>query len=84
MPQSLNEPETDDFAHGQYEPTQRKQARQTQRRIRNAEAQKIVARAMEKNARHMLWSVILASATTILTAAAAVLCVLVSLPRAPH
>ena len=84
MSQPFNESDNDDFAHGQYEPMQRKQARQTQRRIRNAEAQKIVALAMEKNARYMLWSVILASATSLLTAAAAVLGVLVSLPRAPH
>ena len=79
MSQSLNEPETDDFAHGQYEPTQRKQARQTQRRIRNAEAQKIVARAMEKNARYMLWAVIIAAISAIITTAGSVFNVLVSL-----
>ena len=62
--------------------------RQMQRRmnvrIRAAEAQEIAARAMEKNARYMLWSVIIAVAASIVSAAAAVFVVFVNLPHAPH
>lgn len=88
MPQSLNDPEAEDLAQGGFEPGQRRRMRQMQRRmnvrIRAAEAQEIAARAMEKNARYVLWSVIIASAATIVTAAAAVFSVFANLSRAPH
>jgi len=44
----------------------------------------MTARAIEKNARYMLWSVIIAVASTIVSAAAAVFVVFVSLPHSPH
>ena len=84
MPPSINDPDSEDFAQDQYEPAQRKQMRQLQRRMKNTEAQKALARAMEKNGRYMLWSVILATASTLLAAAAVVFTMLYSLPRAPH
>lgn len=88
MPQSLNDLEDEDLAQGRFGPAQRRRMRQMQRRmnlrIRAAEAQEITARAMEKNARYLFWSVIIASASTIITAAAAVFGVFATLPRAPH
>jgi hypothetical protein len=84
MPPSMNDSDSEDFAQGQYEPAQRKQMRQLQRQMKNTEAQKALARAMEKNGRYMLWSVILATASTLLAAAAVVFTMLYSLPRAPH
>jgi hypothetical protein len=64
------------------------QARQAQRRIdiqiRIADAQMITARAMEQNARYMLWSMIAATVASLACAAAIVAGVIVNLPRAPH
>jgi hypothetical protein len=69
---------------GHYEPAQRKLAQQNQQRIRNAETQAIVSRAIAKNARYTFWAAILASAAALLTAAAAVYCVLTRFPFASH
>jgi hypothetical protein len=53
-------------------------------RIQAADAQKALARAMEKNARYMLWSIILACTTTILAVTTIVFEVFVGFPRPPH
>jgi hypothetical protein len=47
--------------------------------IRAAEAQKLAARATVKNARYMLWAVIIAAISTIITTAGSVFNVLSSL-----
>jgi hypothetical protein len=87
MPQPLNESDADELGLGQSEPGPRRRMRQMQRRlnlqIRAAEAQKATSQAMEKNARYMLWSVIVASLST-LVAAAAVVGVYLSIARAAH
>jgi hypothetical protein len=49
-----------------------------------AEAQKTLARAMEKNARYMLLSTIIAGVTTILAVATIVFEVFIGFPRPPH
>ena len=48
------------------------------------EAQKSVARVTERNTRYMLWAAALAAASTVITAAAVVFCVVVYLTRLPH
>ena len=81
-PQSQNAPQ------GQPEPEQTARSRQIQRRmdarLQMAEAQKTLARAMEKNARYMLLSTIIAGLTTILAVATIVFEVFVGFPRPPH
>jgi len=82
LPQSQNTPQ------GQLEPEQTTRSRQIQRRmdarLQMAEAQKTLARAMEKNARYMLLSTIIAGLTTILAVATIVFEVFVGFPRPPH
>ncbi len=74
MPPPQNDEDTDDLSQGRPGPGQKRRARQAQRRMnvrtRSAEAQEITARAMEKNARYMLWSVAIACASTVVVAAA--------------
>jgi hypothetical protein len=76
MPPPQNEDDDDDLSQGRPGPGQKRRSRQMQRRMnvrtRSAEAQEITARAMEKNARYMLWSVIIACVSTVVVAAAAV------------
>jgi hypothetical protein len=82
LPQSENAPQ------GQFEGESSARARQIQRRLdarlQMAEAQKTLARAMEKNARYMLLSTIIAGLTTILAVATIVFEVFVGFPRPPH
>jgi hypothetical protein len=52
--------------------------------MRLAEAQMILARATEKNARYLLWSVILTCVSLGIAAAAAVLGVAYMLAHSPH
>jgi hypothetical protein len=88
LPRPSIDPEIDDLSQDQYEPEQTTRSRQIQRRmdvrIQAADAQKALARAMEKNARYMLWSIILACTTTILAVATIVFEVFVGFPRPPH
>jgi hypothetical protein len=53
-------------------------------RMQAADAQKALARAMDKNARYMLWATMLACATTLLAVATIVFEVFVGFPRPPH
>jgi len=73
---------------GQSEAGQPTRSQQIQRRmdarIQAAEAQKSLARAMEKNANYMLWATLLACVTTILAVATIVFEVFVGFPRPPH
>jgi len=82
LSQSQNTPQ------GQPEPEQTTRSRQIQRRmdarLQMAEAQKTLARAMEKNARYMLLSTIIAGLTTILAVATIVFEVFVGFPRPLH
>jgi hypothetical protein len=88
MPQPTNDADGDELSQGRFDPGQRRRMRQMQRRtiarIRAAEAQEVAARATERNARYMLWSVIIAVASAILSAAAAVLSIFANLPHASH
>jgi hypothetical protein len=73
----------DSFDQGHYEPTQRLQAEKTRRMFRNFETQAVVARAMAKSARYTFWVTVIAAATAVVTAAAAVFSVIAlhGLPR---
>ena len=88
MAQSVNDSDGAGSAQGQFEYDQTDNVRQAQRRInlqiRSAEAQKAVAKAMEKNAFYMLLSVIIATASTIVAAAAAIYSVVANVPHVPH
>lgn len=76
MPPPQNDDDDDDLSQGRPGQGQKRRARQAQRRMnvrtRSAEAQEITARAMEKNARYGLWSIIIACASTVIVAAAAI------------
>ena len=76
MPPPQNDEDTDDLSQGRPGQGQKRRARQAQRRMnvrtRSAEAQEITARAMEKNARYMLWSVSIACASTVVVALAVI------------
>ncbi len=73
---------------GQSEAGQPTRSQQIQRRmdarIQAAEAQKTMARAMEKNANYMLGATLLACLTTILAVVTIVFEVFVGFPRPPH
>jgi hypothetical protein len=58
--------------------------RRANAQIRLAESQMILARATEKNAHYLLWSVILACVSLGIAAAAAVLGVAYMLAHSPH
>jgi len=81
-------PEIGGLPRGQSEAGPPTRSQQIQRRmdarIQAAEAQKSLARAMEQNARYMLWSTLLACLTTILAVATIVFEVFVGFPRPPH
>jgi hypothetical protein len=88
LPRPPIDPEIGGLPRGQSEaglPTRSQQIqRRMDARIQAAEAQKMLARAMEQNARYMLWSTLLASLTTILAVATIVFEVFVGFPRPPH
>jgi hypothetical protein len=88
LPRPLIDPEIAAPPRGQSEPGQPTRSQQIQRRmdarIQAAEAQKSMARAMEKNANYMLWATLLACLTTVLAVATIVFEVFVGFPRPPH
>jgi hypothetical protein len=91
LPRPLIDPEIEALPRGQSgqsEAGQSTRSQQIQRRmdarIQAAEAQKTMARAMEKNANYMLWATLLACLTTILAVATIVFEVFVGFPRPPH
>jgi len=80
MSESDDEPEENENAPG---PVRRRQLR-IHAEIQAAEAQKLAARAAVKNARYMLWAVIIAAISTIITTAGSVFGVIFNLYHAPH
>lgn len=88
LPRTLVDPEFDDLDSEEVKSTQTPRQRQIQRRLdarfQTAEAQKQLARAMEKNARYMFWSTIIAGMMTALAAATIVFEVFVGFPRTLH
>jgi hypothetical protein len=86
LPRPVIDPEFDDLDSEEVESTQTPRQRQIQRRLdarlQAAEAQKQLAQAMEKNARYMLWSTIIAGIVTVLAAGAIVFEVFVGSPHA--
>jgi hypothetical protein len=91
LPRPVTDPEIEALPRsqtGQSEAGPPTRSQQIQRRmdarIQTAEAQKMMARAIEKNANYMLWATLLACLTTILAVATIVFEVFVGFPRPPH
>jgi predicted lysophospholipase L1 biosynthesis ABC-type transport system permease subunit len=88
LPRPLIDPDIGGSPRGQSEAGQTTRSQQIQRRmdarIQAAEAQKSLARAIEKTANYMLWATLLACLTTILAVATTVFEVFVGFPRPPH
>jgi hypothetical protein len=88
LPRPLIEPEIDDLDSDEIESEQTPRQRQFQRRLdarlQAAEAQKQLARAIEKNARYMFCSTIIAGVITVLAAATIALEVLGVFPPGAH
>jgi hypothetical protein len=86
LPRPLTDPEFDDLDSEEVESSQTPRQRQIQRRLdarlQAAESQKQLAQAMEKNARYMLWSTIIAGIVTVLAAGAIVFAVFGGSPHA--
>ena len=71
-------PDESEDAENEVEPIRRRQLR-IHAEIRAAEAQKLAARAIVKNARYMLWAVVIAAISTIVATAGSVFNVLSNL-----
>jgi hypothetical protein len=88
LPRTGIDPEFDDLDSEEGESTQTPRQRQIQRRLdarlQTAEAQKQLARAMEKNGRYMFWSTVIAGIITVLAAGTIVFEVFVGSPHTLH
>ena len=81
MSQLPHDPEENE---GESSPGRGRQKRRVNVEIQFAGAQRAAARATVSNARYMLWAVIIATISTLISTAGAVYGVLANLPRAPH
>jgi hypothetical protein len=80
MSEAAEAPEENEEGPG---PVRRRQLR-IHAEIQAAEAQKLAARAATKNARYMLWAVVIAAISTIITTAGSLFSVLSRLYLTPH
>ena len=80
MSEAAEAPEENEEGPG---PVRRRQLR-IHAEIQAAEAQKLAARAATKNARYMLWAVVIAAISTIMTTAGSLFSVLSRLYLTPH
>jgi hypothetical protein len=88
LPRPVVDPEFDDLDSEEVESAQTPRQRQIQRRldarVQATEAQKQLARAMEKNARYMILSTVIAGIATVLAAGAIVFEVFMGSPHTLH
>ena len=84
MSNQADDDTTDDWTRVANERPFRRIGQIMNRVAEGVEAQKSAARVAERNTRYMLWAAALAAASTAITAAAVVFCVVVYLTRLSH